>query len=61
MGICKINIAHALRKAFCSVMFEEMSRDPGQVQPHPILDKARERMKEVTKERINSLKPPQES
>ena len=61
IGICKANIAHALRKAFCSVLFGEMQRDPDQVQPHPILEKARDRMKEVAEERIKSLKPAQEA
>jgi len=60
MGICKVNIAHALRKAFCSVIFEEMRKDPDQVQPHPLLEKTRDRMKEVAKERIDALKPSQE-
>lgn len=52
LGVCKINVAHGLRKVFVDAIYEELQKNPEQIDPRPVLNKARIRMKDFVKEKI---------
>lgn len=54
-GICKVNVATRLNMAFSRRLGEEISRDPGQVDPRKILGPAREAVMAVVLETMDLL------
>ncbi len=51
-GICKINIATHLNKAFVEAVSQALAADPGVVDPRKVLAKGKEAVKEAVREKI---------
>ncbi|NLO90216.1 MAG: class II fructose-1,6-bisphosphate aldolase [Clostridia bacterium] len=55
LGVRKVNIDTDLREAFVEGMKEALEKNPGEIDPRKILGPAREKMKEIVKEKISFL------
>jgi len=55
LGVRKVNIDTDLREAFVEGMKKALQKHPGEIDPRKILGPARDKMKEIVKEKINFL------